>query len=163
MIESTGREALTELRRLLGVLRRGDEELALAPQPSLRRVDALVERSRAAGLDVDLRVEGDPAALSTVVDLAAYRIVQEALTNTMKHSGGATALVLVRYGDEEVEVEVSDTGHGPHPGDGDGRDGHGLIGMRERVALVGGELEAGRRREGGYVVRARLPRDSVAA
>jgi signal transduction histidine kinase len=162
MIETSGREALTELRRLLGVLRRGDEELALAPQPSLARIDRLIARARDAGLTVDLRIEGDPAPLSKVVDLAAYRVVQEALTNTIQHAGAATATVLVRYRDEEVQVEVADTGAGPHPGDGDGRDGHGLVGMRERVALVGGELEVGRRRGGGFAVRARLPLEAVA-
>ncbi len=152
---------MTELRRLLGVLRRNDEELALAPTPSIARVDRLVARTRDAGLQVELQIEGQPAPLATVVDLAAYRIVQEALTNTMQHAGPAHARVVVRYEDDEVEVEVSDTGRGPYPGDGDGRDGHGLIGMRERVALVGGTLETGRRRDGGFAVRARLPRDPV--
>jgi signal transduction histidine kinase len=126
-------------------------------------VETLVARAREAGLGVELRVEGTPAGLSKVVDLAAYRVVQEALTNAIQHAGPARALVLVRYRDEEVEVEVSDTGRGPYPGDGDGRDGHGLVGMRERVTLVGGELEIGRRRGGGFAVRARLPREPVSA
>jgi signal transduction histidine kinase len=163
MIEDTGREALNELRRLLGVLRRGDEDLALAPQPTLERIRTLVERSRAAGLIVTLSVEGEPVSLPSGVELTGYRIVQEALVNVMQHAGPATALVRVAYGEDDVEIEVSDTGTGPHPGDGDGRDGHGLVGMRERVALYGGRLEVGRRRGGGFAVRARLPRETVAA
>jgi signal transduction histidine kinase len=153
-IEATGREALAEMRRLLGMLRKGDEELALAPQPSLRHLDALVAQVREAGLPVEVLVEGEPAALPPGVDLSAYRIVQEALTNALKHAGPATARVVVRYGAEDLEVDVLDTGRRPAGGDGVG---HGLLGMRERVTLFGGELEAGRRSEGGFAVRARLP------
>jgi signal transduction histidine kinase len=142
------------MRRLLGMLRQGDEELALAPQPSLRHLDALVAQVREAGLPVELSVEGEPAALPPGVDLSAYRIVQEALTNALKHAGPATARVVVRYGAEVLEVDVIDTGRRPAAGDGVG---HGLVGMRERVTLFGGELEAGRRGEGGFTVRARLP------
>jgi signal transduction histidine kinase len=152
-IEASGVEALAEMRRLLGMLRKGDEELALAPQPSLRHLDTLVAQVREAGLPVELSVEGEPTALPPGVDLSAYRIVQEALTNALKHAGPATARVLVRYGLEDLEVEVTDTGRRPAGGDGTG---HGLVGMRERVTLFGGELEAGRR-EGGFAVRARLP------
>jgi signal transduction histidine kinase len=158
-IEATGREALAEMRRLLGMLRQGDEELALAPQPSLRYLDALVAQVREAGLPVELTVIGQPAALPPGVDLSAYRIVQEALTNALKHAGPATAQVLVRYGTEELEVEVTDTGRRRSAGGEDA--GHGLTGMRERVTLFGGELETGRRREGGFSVRARLPLASV--
>ena len=153
-IETTGREALAEMRRLLGMLRQGDEELALAPQPSLRHLDTLVAHVKEAGLAVEVSVEGQPSALPPGVDLSAYRIVQEALTNTLRHAGPATARVVVRYGSEDLEVDVTDTGRRPADGDGVG---HGLVGMRERVTLFGGELEAGRRREGGFTVRARLP------
>jgi len=153
-IEATGREALAEMRRLLGMLRRGDEELALAPQPSLRHLGTLVAQIREAGLPVEVLVEGEAAALPPGVDLSAYRIVQEALTNALKHAGPATARVVVRYGAEDLEVDVLDTGRRPAGGDGVG---HGLLGMRERVTLFGGELEAGHRREGGFAVRARLP------
>jgi signal transduction histidine kinase len=153
-IEASGREALAEMRRLLGMLRQDDEELALVPQPSLRYLDALVAQVKEAGLPVELSVEGEPAALPPGVDLSAYRIVQEALTNALKHAGPATAQVVVRYGAEHLEVDVTDTGRRPAADDGAG---HGLLGMRERVTLFGGELEAGHRREGGFAVRARLP------
>jgi signal transduction histidine kinase len=153
-IDATAVEALAEMRRLLGMLRKGDEELALAPQPSLRHLDTLVAQVREAGLPVEVSVEGEPTVLPPGVDLSAYRIVQEALTNALKHAGPATARVLVRYGSEDLEVEVTDTGRRPAGGDGAG---HGLVGMRERVILFGGELEAGRRGEGGFAVRARLP------
>jgi signal transduction histidine kinase len=154
-IETTGREALVELRRLLGVLRGGEDEPATTPQPGLDRLDALVEQVRAAGLRVDLRVEGEPAQLPAGVDLSAYRIVQEALTNTLKHAGRADAEVIVRFEPSAVEVEVLDNGSGPstHPNGF----GHGLVGMRERVALYGGSIEAGSRNGHGFVVRARLP------
>jgi signal transduction histidine kinase len=155
-IEHTGRETVDEMRRLLGVLRRADEGLSLAPQPSLAHLDALLEQLSRAGLPVELRVEGDPVELPAGVDLSAFRIVQEALTNTLKHAGPARALVVVRYGARVVELEVSDDGggNGAHGGTG-----HGLIGMRERVTMLGGELEAGRE-TGGYRLRARLPLDA---
>jgi signal transduction histidine kinase len=160
-IESTGRQALDEMRRLLGVLRQdGDPvQAALTPQPSVRHLDQLVAQVREAGLPVDLEVEGEPQPLASGVDLSAYRIVQEALTNSLKHAGPAHATVHVRYGKSDVELTVSDDGRGPRPPDsGNGRyDGHGLVGMRERVALFGGELEVGPRRGGGFEVRARLP------
>jgi len=152
-IEATGREALAEMRRLLGMLRKDDREFQLAPQPSLRHLDALVAQVREAGLPVELCVEGEPIVLPPGVDLSAYRIIQEALTNALKHAGPATARVAVRYWAEDLEVEVTDTGRGP--GDGDGA-GHGLLGMRERVTLFGGELRAGHGRE-GFAVHARLP------
>jgi signal transduction histidine kinase len=154
-IESSGREALVELRRLLGILRTGDEELAIGPQPGLSSLGSLVEQVREAGLPVELRVEGDPVQLPPGVDLSAYRIVQEALTNTLKHAGRAEAEVVVRYGPSALELEISDDGSGA-PASVNGS-GHGLIGMRERVALYGGALEAGTRNGGGYAVRARLP------
>jgi signal transduction histidine kinase len=154
IVEQTGREALAEMRRLVGVLRRPEEAPALAPQPSLEHLDKLVEQVREAGLPVELRVEGKVTPLSPGVDLTGYRLVQEGLTNAVKHAGAQGAHVLVRYGSEEVEIVVSDDGDGT--GDGEGS-GHGLVGMRERVAVYGGKLEAGPRPEGGFALRARLP------
>jgi signal transduction histidine kinase len=143
VVEKTGREALAEMRRMVGVLRRPEEAPALAPQPSLEQIESLVEHTREAGLPVDLRIEGEPVQLPPGVDLTAYRLVQEALTNTMKH-----------YGDGDIELTIIDDGVGG--GDGDSG-GHGLVGMRERVSVYGGELEAGPRAEGGFRLRARLP------
>jgi signal transduction histidine kinase len=157
MIEATGSEALAEMRRLLGMLRSDDEEIALAPQPSLRYLDALAAQVREAGLPVDLSVEGEPIELPPGVDLSAYRIVQEALTNALKHAGPTSARVVVRYAKDDLELEIADTGAGAVASDGEG---HGLVGMRERVALYGGRLEAGPRDGGGFAVRARLPLDS---
>ena len=158
-IEHTGRGALTEMRRMLGVLRTGEpQEGPLAPQPSLEHLDRLVEQVRQAGLAVELEVEGSPVPLAAGVDLSAYRIVQEGLTNTLKHAGpGASAHVLVRYLPERIELEVSNSGEGTGNGDA----GHGLVGMRERVALYGGTLAAGPGDNGGYVVRACLPAEGV--
>ena len=157
-IERTGREALAEMRRLVGVLRRSDEEPDLSPQPSLAHLDALVEHVRQAGLRVDLSVEGTPLALPPGVDVSAFRIVQEALTNVVKHAGPARVTVIVRYGDRSLEIEVVDDGAGPSAPNGDG---HGLVGMRERIALYGGDLDAGPRPGGGFAVRARLPVERV--
>ena len=153
-IEQTATQALREMRRLLGLLRADDEEVALAPQPSLAHLETLVAHVRDAGLPVEVRVEGEPRELTPGVDLSAYRIVQEALTNALKHAGQARARVLVRYGEDALELEVADTGAGSANGGGSG---HGLAGMRERVAVFGGELKSGPQREGGYAVRARLP------
>jgi signal transduction histidine kinase len=154
VIERTGQLALDEMRRLLGMLRRSDEEIALAPQPSLKQLGRLVEQVRAAGLPVHVTVEGEARELPPGVDLSAYRIVQEALTNSLKHAGPARARVMLRYGADDLELEIADDGHGT--GDGSGA-GYGLIGMRERVSVYGGELEAGRQPEGGYALRVRLP------
>jgi signal transduction histidine kinase len=159
-VEDTGREALGELRRLLGVLRRGDEQLALAPQPSLERIGALVQRMRATGLPVELEVAGDPVHLPPGVDAAAFRIVQEALVNVVRHAAATRAVVRVDYEPEAVELVVSDDGGGV---DGPIRDGRGLVNLRERVALYGGELRAGRRRPRGFELRARLPVGEAAA
>ena len=148
-VEQSGRDALTEIRRLLGVLRREDEELALAPQPSLRHVSTLVRKAQAAGLPVDLAVEGDAVDLPIGVDLTAYRVVQEALGGALEQGHAGRARVGVRYATDHVEVEVIDDG-----GDGPARP---LLGIRERVALSGGQLRAGVRRDGGHVVRAKLP------
>ena len=154
VIESTGQQALDEMRRLVGMLRSSDEGLPLAPQPSLKELGPLVEQARAAGLPVDVAVEGEPLDLPPGVDLSAYRIVQEALTNALTHAGPARARVVLRYGADELELEISDDG----PGIGeDSGSGYGLVGMRERVAVYGGELQAGRRPEGGYALRVRLP------
>jgi signal transduction histidine kinase len=154
VVEQTGREALAEMRRMVGVLRRPEEAPALAPQPSLDHIDRLVAQAREAGLPVDLRIEGEPVQLPAGLDLTAYRLVQEGLTNTLKHARARQAQVFVSYGGSDLEVTVSDDGRG---GGGDGRGGHGLVGMRERVSVYGGELEAGPRPEGGYRLRARLP------
>ena len=156
-IEATGSEALAEMRRLLGMLRRDDEEIALAPQPSLKNLGALAAQVKEAGLPVELVVEGKPIELPPGVDLSAYRIVQEALTNALKHAGPATARVIVRYHEDDLELEIADTGLGAGAGNGDG---HGLVGMRERVSLYGGKIEAGPQHTGGFAIRARLPLDS---
>ena len=155
-IETTGRQALVEMRRLLGVLRRTDADLSLAPQPGLGRLDDLIGQMRDAGLPVEVHVEGDAESLPPGVDLSAYRIVQEALTNTLKHAGPARAQVTIRYRTDEVELEITDDGAGTGKGGGAGQ---GLMGMRERVAIYGGFLESGRQ-NGGYLVRARLPLDA---
>jgi signal transduction histidine kinase len=155
-IEDTGREALTEMRRLLGILRREGEHPPLEPPASLRGLESLVEQVRGSGLPVALRVEGEPRSLAPGVDLSAYRIVQEALTNTLKHAGPARAEVRVVHRARELELIVSDDGAGVAGDDGNGP-GHGVIGMRERVALFGGSFAAGPRPEGGYRVHARLP------
>jgi len=153
-IEATGGQALTEMRRLLGLLRTGEEEVALAPQPSLRFIEQLVAHVREAGVPVDVTVEGEPIELPPGIDLSAYRIVQESLTNTLKHAGSATARVVIRYRKDDLELEVADSGVRAAGGDGEG---HGLVGMRERVLIYGGRLETGRRDSGGFTVRARLP------
>jgi signal transduction histidine kinase len=154
-IESSGRDALVELRRLLGILRSGDEQLAIGPQPGLGSLESLVEQVRASGLPVELRIEGEPVHLPAGIDLSAYRIVQEALTNVVKHAGDAAAEVVIRYRARALELDVVDDGHG-RTASRNGS-GHGLIGMRERVALYGGTLKTGTRDDGGYAVHARLP------
>ncbi len=168
-IEATGREALSEMRRLLGVLRAGEPSPS-GPQPSLERLPALVAEMRASGLPVELAVEGDPRDLPPGVDLSAYRVIQEALTNALRHAGRTSTRVVVRYGRDAIDVEVVDEGRADGRMAGPARDvagggiaatGHGLAGMRERVALVRGELEAGPRPEGGFRVRARLPVDAA--
>jgi signal transduction histidine kinase len=157
-VEQTGRAALKEMRRMVGMLGQAEEGLALAPQPSIEELDWLIERAREAGLEVDLTVEGEKKRLESGVDLSAFRIVQEALRNTLKHAGPARAHVTLRYGDHDVEVEVSDNGRGVRaPTENGAVTGHGLLGMRERVAMLGGEIEAGYRQDGGFGVHARLP------
>ena len=162
-IEASGRQGMAEMRRLLGLLTAPDAG-SVAPQPSLRDLDALVERVRSAGLPVELRTDGDLGTLPPGVDLAAYRIVQEALTNVLKHAGPATVQLTVRARCGTVDVEVCDDGRGsPAPGPGAPGVGHGLIGMRERAALYGGSVETGALPGGGFRVRARLPVEGTAA
>jgi signal transduction histidine kinase len=157
-IEAAGEQALAEMRRLLGMLRENDESLALAPQPSLSRIDELVASMRSTGLPVDLTIEGEPVELPPGVDVSAYRIVQEALTNALKHAGPARARVILRYSPDDLELEILDDGGGNGHGGGSGQ---GLHGIRERVAVYGGQLESGARPEGGYALRARLPLGSA--
>ena len=153
VVEQTGREALAEMRRLVGVLRTPEEAPALVPQPSLEHVKKLVEQTREAGLPTQLNVEGEASALPAGIDLTAYRLVQEGLTNALKHANATQAEVLVRYEPDAVELVVRDNGNGSGNGGGSG---HGLVGMRERVAVCGGKLEAGPTLR-GYELRARLP------
>jgi signal transduction histidine kinase len=162
-IENAGRQALAEMRRLLGILRTDSEGLALAPQPSLAHLDDLLDRVRETGLPVELTVVGEPHQLPAGIDVSAYRIIQEGLTNTIKHAGQARAEVVVRYGERDLGLEVVDDGRGSDGVANGGRGGHGLVGMRERVTLYGGSLETGSLREGGYAVRARLPVDPSAS
>jgi signal transduction histidine kinase len=151
-IERTGRSALHETRRLLGMLR-SEEEDPLAPQPRLRDVPMLIGQVREAGLPVELEIDGEQRDLPAGVELSAYRIVQEALTNALKYAGDAHARVAIRYRPESIEIEVSDDGAGGAAAAG----GHGLVWMRERVALYGGRFSAGSGEGGGFTVRVSLP------
>jgi signal transduction histidine kinase len=153
-IASTGRQTVDEMRTLLGVLRDHDDPATLRPQPGLADLEHLVEGVRAAGLPVTLRIEGTPRTLPQTAELSAFRIVQEALTNSLKHAGPARADVVVRYAPDELRLEIRDTGTRRANGHGTG---HGLVGMRERVAMFGGELEAAAQADGGFAVCARLP------
>lgn len=152
-VETTARQALAEMRRLFGVLRSEGDPLALAPQPGLGELDALLGQVRSAGLDVRLTVEGDRRELPPGADLAAYRIVQEGLTNVLRHARARHAGVTLTYGETALDVVVDDDGRGPSGATG----GHGLVGVRERVALYGGRVEAGARAGGGFRLFARLP------
>lgn len=153
-VERTGRTALAEMRRLLGAMRREEDDLELGPQPGLDAVDALLDDVRRAGLPVELHVQGEAFALPRALDLSAYRIVQEGLTNALKHAGAGHAEVTLRYGRDELRIEVRDDGRGTAPTDGLG---HGLVGIRERVKIYGGEMSAGPSPDGGFVLDARLP------
>jgi signal transduction histidine kinase len=158
-IETSGRSTLAELRRLVGVLRSADDGAELAPLPGLARVDELVGQVRGAGLPVDLSTEGNPVPLPPGLDVAAYRIVQEALTNALRHARAPTRVsVRIGYGTRELALEIADDGR---RGRGPGRPGHGLVGMSERTALYGGRLTAGPRPGGGFVVRCCLPLDGA--
>jgi signal transduction histidine kinase len=155
-IADLGRRTMAEMHRTLRLLRAHDDRPALAPQPGLADLDDLLARSRAAGLDVELAVEGAPRRLAQGVDLSAFRIVQEALTNVVKHAGRARTSVTVTYGPEALELTIADDGDGRRRGPA-APGGHGLIGMRERTALFGGSLTAGPAAGQGFVVRASLP------
>ena len=154
-IDQTNTQALGDMRRLLALLRDTEDNPLASPQPTLDEIPVLVEQVRESGLPVALRVSGDADEVPPGVELSAYRIVQEALTNVIKHAGpGASAEVELRYGEEALELDVADDGHGPVEG---ARQGHGLVGIRERVAVVGGQVEASRRESGGFAVSVRLP------
>jgi signal transduction histidine kinase len=154
-VEQVGRQALTEMRRMVGVMRTADQQpAALTPQPGLAHLDRLIAQVEEAGLPVTVRFEGARPDLPPGVDLSAYRIIQEGLTNALKHSRGGSAEVMVRYADSSVQLEILDDGPELRATDGNG---HGLVGMRERVALYGGTLEAGPRDGGGFALRAELP------
>jgi signal transduction histidine kinase len=159
-VEATGRTALAEMRRLLGAMREDRDGPEMAPQPGLGNLDALFAQVRRAGLPVELHVEGDPLPLPAAIDLSAYRIVQEGLTNALKHAGASRADVEIRYGAGELRIEVRDDGRGPAGGDGLG---HGLVGIGERVKLYGGEMSAGPASGGGFVLNTRLPIAGVRA
>lgn len=159
-IRRASKEALTELRSVLEILREGDEQAPRAPTPTLARLDSLVSQAVAAGLTVRTETVGDVRPLPFGVDVAAFRIVQEALTNVARHAGPATATVHIAYGDRDLTLQVDDDGRGStqHAKAGTGK---GLLGMRERVAALSGELEVGPRPEGGFRVRARIPLDGA--
>ncbi|MEV6494831.1 sensor histidine kinase [Actinoplanes sp. NPDC051633] len=158
-VEELGRRSVAEIRRVVGLLRPDDSD-GLGPQPSLRRLDDLVAQVRAAGLDVRLTVAGEPGELPAGLDMSAYRVTQEALTNVLRHAEASVATVEVDYRPEAVCLTVTDNGRGP--GDETTSDGHGLVGMRERVGMFGGRLETGPRDGGGFRVAASFPLTEVA-
>jgi signal transduction histidine kinase len=162
-VEVSGRHALEELRRLLGSLSDRDGEGAMPSQPGVSEIPALVEHVRHAGAAVKLRVEGQPRAISRGVATAAYRIVQEALTNVLKHAHGAPSRVILRWSDSALELEIVDDGPRRDGARRNARASRGLAGMRERAAVYGGTLDAHPGLHGGYVVRARIPLNSVDA
>jgi len=161
-VEQAGRTALAEMRRLLDAMRRDEDETELAPQPGMQNLTRLLDDVRAAGLDVQFDVHGEPVPLSPGLDLSAYRILQEGLTNTLKHGHAQHAEVHVRYGKDRLELEVRDDGRGPTGQvDHEQRHGHGLVGIGERVKIYGGDLTAGASATGGFALRARLPLDAA--
>jgi signal transduction histidine kinase len=153
-VERAGRAALAEMRHLLGAMRGEGEDVELGPQPGLDSLAVLVEDVSRAGLPVRLHVDGDPFPLPRAIELSAYRIVQEGLTNALKHARARHADVTVRYAPDELRIEVRDDGEG---GSNDSGLGHGLVGIRERVKIYGGEMSASIATEGGFILRARLP------
>jgi signal transduction histidine kinase len=153
-VERTGRAALSEMRRLLGAMRRDGDGVELSPQPGLASLEPLLDEIRRAGLAVDLHLEGDPVPLPYAIDLSAYRIIQEGLTNALKHANAHRADVIVRYEPDEIRIDVRDDGRGPSATDGLG---HGLVGIRERVNLYGGEMSAGAANGRGFILSTRLP------
>src|SRR5215207_69160 len=155
-VEQAGRTALAEMRRLLGAMRSDGDGVELGPQPGLDALDSLVEDVIRAGLPVRVQVDGEPFPLPRAIDLSAYRIVQEGLTNALKHADASHADVTVRYRPDELQIDVRDDGRGPSTSDGHG---HGLVGIRERVNIYGGEMSAGAASAGGFVLSARLPVD----
>jgi signal transduction histidine kinase len=155
-VEQAGRTALAEMRRLLGAMRNDGDDVELRPQPGLDALNSLVEDVGRAGLPVRVHVDGEPFPLPRAIDLSAYRIVQEGLTNALKHAHARQADVTVRYRPDELELEVADDGKGPATTNGHG---HGLVGIRERVNIYGGEMSAGPATEGGFILSARLPID----
>jgi signal transduction histidine kinase len=165
-VEQAGRKALAEMRRLLGAMRHGDEQPEFLPTPGLENLETLFDDVRGAGLEVRLLVNGDKVPLPPGLDLSAYRIVQEALTNTLKHARAGRAVVQVTYGCDDVEIVVIDDGRGPLSDQGGGSSsgdgmGHGLVGISERVRLYGGDMSAGALTTGGFELRARLPLSGV--
>jgi signal transduction histidine kinase len=142
------------MRRLLGAMRRDEEDLDLAPQPGLSSLDPLLVEVRRAGLPVRLQVEGEPVPLTRTLDLSAYRVVQEGLTNALRHARASRAEVVVRYGSERLQIDVRDDGQGNSVSDGFG---HGFVGVRERVRIYGGEMTAGAAAEGGFIFRTSFP------
>jgi signal transduction histidine kinase len=159
LVRQTGREALQELRDILGILREGEDRALLDPQPTLADLDRLVQQSRDTGMAVSVAVDGTRRQLPATVERTAYRLVQEALTNVHRHAANAATEVGVRYGREELEVAVRNArpADGPHPGLALASGGHGLVGLRERVTLLGGTFRAGPRLDGGFEVRASIP------
>jgi signal transduction histidine kinase len=157
-VESCGRDALVDMRRMIGVLHRGDIELLGGASPGLAQLGKLAERARASGLPVQIRIEGEQRPLSPALDLVSFRVVQEALTNAIKHAGPARARVRVTFTADGLELEITDTG-GAEARVRSGTEpvGHGLVGMQERLTLYGGQLQTGRRRGGGFQVVARIP------
>jgi signal transduction histidine kinase len=153
-VERTGRAALAEMRRLLGAMRDDGQDAELTPQPGLDSLDALLEEVGRAGLPVQLHLDGDRFPLPRAIDLSAYRIIQEGLTNALKHARASQADVTVRYGSDELQIEIRDDGRGAATTDGLG---HGLVGVRERVKIYGGEMSAGTATGGGFVLSTRLP------
>jgi signal transduction histidine kinase len=156
-VEDTGRTGLAEMRALLGILKSDGDETTHAPQPGVAQLDDLLDRMRDAGVPVESMIEGQARALTPAVDLTVYRLIQEALTNTLKHAGGAHARVVISYLDRAIDLEVVDDGRGPPPPGSPPADGHGLVGIRERVELFGGTLDTGGRPGGGFRVTAHIP------
>lgn len=157
-VQQTGRQALVEMKRLVGMLRAGDEEVGLDPQPGLADLPRLIEQMRGAGLPIELEIAGRQRTLPIGVDLSAYRVVQEALTNALKHGNGTEARVGIDFGERELSIEVANAVGNARGVD----DGHGLVGMRERIAIFGGTLVAGPEADGGFAVRVKLPLEAPA-
>jgi signal transduction histidine kinase len=157
-VENCGRDALVDMRRMIGVLHRGDIELLGGASPGLAQLGKLAERAQASGLPVQIRIEGKQRPLSPALDLVCFRVVQEALTNAIKHAGPARARVRVTFTADRLELEITDTGEGTSRARSLAEPiGHGLVGMQERLTLYGGQLQTGRRRGGGFQVVAHVP------